>query len=110
MSEAASRPSMRLAGWASGPKSSRQSIRCSGATGAKADEVGEDRVLAAALLQAVAVADLAVAVAEGGVGELEGDDRRPLGAEAAPLGVLDLLDEVAARRASTRKSSTITHW
>ena len=95
MSEAASRPSMRLAGCASGPKSSRQSMRCSGATGVKADEVGEDGVLAAAVLQAVAVADLAVAVAEGRVGELEGDDRRALGAEAAPRGVLDLLDEVA---------------
>jgi hypothetical protein len=41
------------------------------------------------------VADLAVAVAEGRVGELEGDDRRALRAEVAPLGVLDLVDEVA---------------
>ena len=74
---------MRLAGCASSPKSSRQSIAVLGRHRAKADEVGEDGVLAAAVLQAVAVADLAVAVAEGGVGELEGDDRRALGAVRA---------------------------
>ena len=66
-----------------------------GCHGVKADEVGEDGVLAAPVLQAVAMADLAVSVAEGGVGELEGDDRRALGAEVAPPGILDLLDEIA---------------
>ena len=44
------------------------------------------------------MADLAVAVAEGGVGELERDDRRPVGAVAAPGGVLDLLDQRAAHQ------------
>ena len=77
---------------------------------AEAEQVGQQRDRLGVAVHLVAVADLAVAVAEGGVGELERDEGRARGRPVVPGPAGQELAGQASPVTRGRKSSGRTHW